>query len=292
MYKRVINNIALYDFIRKIPIVKKFFVFNVLQLEKVQSTSLFDNIVSTISNSNGTAKTSYENRFADLDEILLNFIPSGPVTIHDTAVSTGITSLELFSKFKEENEVTMNISDKYSYLYTKVFNTKQVFFDTNKELVFAYENGKLYSSQLTQVFKKSIEGFEGLTGINYENSAIKIWLLNPKVLKAMNENIIQFIEYDLFSSELSDQFDVVRSMNILNTVYFKETELMIALDNIYNSLKTNGIFLVGRTGLDNINRATFYKKSNVGFTSFYKVNNGSEIEYLIDQYNNSKIINS
>jgi len=63
-------------------------------------------------------KRTYRRRFATLDCILAPEIgrrfPNQPVSVHDMAVSSGVTSLELYRLLCASQQVTMRASDYYN----------------------------------------------------------------------------------------------------------------------------------------------------------------------------------
>lgn len=275
---------------RKIPLLNRIFVFDLSKLNEIGDSDLFNQIISTISNTNGTAKTSYRNRFKDLDNMVQLILKEGKVIIHDTAVSTGVTSLELYYKLKHKSDLELYISDKYSVLYKLQESNLTLFFDADKEVAFGYKNGMLLSEQLSDKFKKSKEGFQNIRNTPFDHSTEKIWLLDPEVMKLLNTGELKYLDFDLFNSEPSLKVDMVRSMNILNTIYFEESMIIKALENIHNSLNAGGFLVLGRTGLDGKNKATIYQKNKNSFLQIQQLNEGSEIEYLVDIFNQNRCL--
>ena len=71
-------------------------------------------------------------------------------------------------------------------------------------------------------------------------------------------------------------------MNVLNLIYFSEQQIIFAVKNLLDSLEDDGILLIGRTSLDGINNATFYKKNSNKLYSIKSVYNGYEHDYIIN----------
>jgi len=122
----------------KVPslFLSKFCVFNLLNINKIDDNS---SIISSVSVSNGTAKTTFSNRFEDLNKKILRVVTSKKIKIHDVAVSNGITSLELHQFLNESGiDNTLFFSDKYSQLYYKKENNNIYFYDADGNYNFGY----------------------------------------------------------------------------------------------------------------------------------------------------------
>ena len=90
MIKFVIGNESLYEKLQGIPVLKKFFVFDISKLETIYNRQLFDSIFSSISNPNGTSKTTAISRLKELDKKVVELLPEKPLQVHDMAVSSGL----------------------------------------------------------------------------------------------------------------------------------------------------------------------------------------------------------
>jgi hypothetical protein len=75
--------------------------------------------------------------------------------------------------------------------------------------------------------------------------------------------------------------DVLRTVNILNRSYFTEDELTSAANAAFDSVRTGGLWIVGRTWEDDCsNHATFFLRREDAWQVLGRIGNGSEIEQL------------
>jgi hypothetical protein len=80
----------------------------------------------------------------------------------------------------------------------------------------------------------------------------------------------------------SQACDVLRTMNILNLVYFKEDELRSAANAAFDSVRAGGLWIVGRTWEEDLsNHATFFLRREDAWQVLGRMGNGSEIEQLV-----------
>ncbi|MFZ1704670.1 MAG: hypothetical protein WAT79_10015 [Saprospiraceae bacterium] len=289
MQKLILSKYLDFNKVFNKKIIRNFFVYNLLNLDSIEDNS---SIISTVSVTNGTAKTTYSKRFDDLNEMLLKFIDkNSEVLIHDVAVSNGITSLELFEFLSMKGyKINLHFSDKFTKIFFHKEHNETFFYDVDGNYIFGYIRKILASKYVSNFFfgtkflyslseKKAKEMF------NYQLPTIL--LLHSKVIKASeNNNLFQFIDHDLFNDASPLKYDIIRAVNILNPIYFTENQINKALRLTHSSLQEDGIFLVGRTHIeDGKNHASFYRKSNAGFVLIEHHNAGSEIGKLIENVN-------
>lgn len=281
MIKFVIKNEGLYKQLQSIPFVRKFFVFDLSHLNQVQDDQLFDAIFSSISNPNGTSKTTADKRLKELDEWMLPLIPDRPYRVHDVAVSSGITSLDLYQKLKtQKNCSSFHISDKYAQVRYKGKTIKR-FYDTGGKCMFLYVWGLYAIKQTSWIFFLSKILYD-LFKTPLENYDTEVWLLHPEVVKKIDTKEWVFEDYDVFDTAISERFDLVRCMNLLNPIQFTDNQMKTAIENIKHSLVNNGFLLLGRTTMSsNTHRASLLKKVNNEFVVLKDINGGSELLHLI-----------
>ena len=282
MIKIIINNQ------RNFVYYNKFFVQNLLGLNYIKDNS---SVISDVSVTNGTAKTTYANRFDDLNRKISELITKKSIKIHDVAASNGITSLELYHHLANAGfKPTLFFSDKFSTLYYYSERNKTFFYDTDGQYVFGYTYGMLASKLVSNFFlgcKWLYYISEKYAKSKFNHSLPTTLLLHADVIKTSEKNLnFRYISHDLFQDVQNGAYDLVRAMNILNPIYFSEKQLKYALTLIHQSLGEDGIFLVGRTHIDDgKNHASFYRKSNAGFVLIEHHNTGSEIRKLIENVN-------
>jgi hypothetical protein len=70
-------------------------------------------------------------------------------------------------------------------------------------------------------------------------------------------------------------------MNILNRNYFPVERLVEGANAAFQSLKPGGLWIVGRTLLDETNHVTFFTRTEKKWEAIARIGKGSEIEELI-----------
>jgi chemotaxis methyl-accepting protein methylase len=287
MYKLVTKNIKLLTLFNKYKIFRSIFVFDITFLSMVDDTELYNSVISSYSNNNNTSKFTYPGRFNDINKIIISILSNSKkkYLLHDVAISTGITTYELYNCLKKNNnDFHITGSDLYAEIYYQGNNIKY-FYDKDGSLIQIYFFNIFCSLKITNIFFLSKMLFIILK--RNSNTAINkiIYLFDKNFKDLITNNEIKFISYDLFTNNEKEKtkYDLIRAMNILNLVYFNENEIRFALKKLKNSLNINGILLIGRTNSNGINNATFYKlNDNSNFEILQKVNNGYEFNYLLE----------
>ncbi len=283
MIKIALKNISFLEKISKIPILKYFFILKISEkFNTISSEPVLQKFYTDIYVNNQTSKKTQKNRFPDLNEISLQLIKEqkNPI-IHDVAVSNGISSAEFHDLLKSNNvDSEFCISDKYAEIFVKKGFITKAFTSENK-LLFAYI-GNIFAGDKNIFFPLTVLLYKILTNQKIiDDFDYKLLLLHPEILIKIKTKEINFINYDIFQTEINQKFTFVRVMNILNTGYFTEKQIKTGIENIIKSIKENGILLIGRTNSKNINNASFYKKTNGQLAHFKDVNKGSEIKQFI-----------
>jgi len=285
MIKFALSNYKTLISIRKISkLAVSFFTFNIKYLNTSKNIDYFDEVMLFHKNSNDTFKHTSKNRFKDIDEISLEYIREGDC-IHDIAVSSGITSLELFNKLHKNNiKNQFYISDKYSQL--KIYGNKIVkVYDNESNFLFGYVFN-IYCCKFGQCSK-----FFFLSSVLYEvlrytklTISRDIVLFNPQVMEYINNKKIINLDYDIFNKSHEDMFNFIRCMNIFNKMYFSNDKLLIALKYVKDSMRQDAYLLIGRTLNSNQNIATIYQKKGNNFIFIEDINGGTDIKDIIDNF--------
>ena len=291
MLKIVVNSPKIYSWGSTLPIFKKMLVFNILFLDKIVSPKLFSNVIDQIRMPNGTCKTTIINRFSDLDQalskILVNNPSSSNFVIHDVAISDGITSVDLYNELKKKGlGIDYHSSDNYAELYYGDYLGLNYFIDKDGQIVRISYMGILCDKYLS--WKFGISKLLGIFFLKFLKRKIlvnkkTVLLLSPNYKQLLKKELVHFKVHDVFDkSDLIGFFDVIRCMNILNTLYFTPDEIKVALTNLSLSLKENGLIVIGRTNPKNgLNEATIYEKHGDVFSSLESFNGGCEIDFWI-----------
>jgi hypothetical protein len=261
---------------------------------------------------NGVTKTTYAERFTDLNALSLNYLPKDEVLeINDVAVSSGISTLEWYELLAEKgykvNIIGGDISvDAY---FLKVFGVVSALYEKGY-FPLQFEVGSFrFPVMVVQGILKSLifNLFQGICSLgfafspeakkivfnggaeSYSNAFIKLSkvdLISP-LLKWEENRHIRIIEDDIFkiNPEFTQKFSVLRAANILNLGYFNDQTLMQLLGTLRQRIKPGGLFIVCRTRKsDKLNHATLFRlKENGQFEMLERLREGSEIEHLVLQ---------
>lgn len=281
MVKIVIKNESFMKFIRRYPNLRKLFVFRINHIHNVKNDALRSELYDAIYTENKTAKSTRVKRFEDIDAFSLKYLAADRNTVHDIAVSNGVTSVELFNAINRCGKNTeFYISDKYNtyYMAGKIITR---IYGSDKKLICGYFAFLLADCHVNSIFFLSHLLFHVLKIFPVPGQLYKISLLDRKTVAYIEQGIIREIDYDVFSTMIEDTFTFVRCMNLLQIPYFDEEHISIALKNIKFSLRDSGIFQIGRTLQNGTNNVSFYRKLDDKFILIEHVNRGYENNALV-----------
>ena len=252
-------------------------------------------------------KLTYGNRFEEFD-ILVNEVIERHyknekyfLKIHDAAVSDGRTSVEWYDALEKQKLLfSLTASDLCTELKLFKKGKIQVIFDSSGRLLqvvippFVFTDQKnehrfyLINKALSYFFFKKFRNLD--TGTNQFHGfqeSILSQICTKGILYSQTKNNFKFIFHDLFYP-MAEKYDVIRVMNVLQQAYFTDNEHTRILKNIYNSLNENSLFITGSNDVmkSPIN-AGIYTRKGSGFLLIKKINSGSRIHDLIQNFNES-----
>lgn len=118
-------------------------------------------------------------------------------------------------------------------------------------------------------------------------TASRISLVHPRVHRLQAQGaafaVIRHSVFEVFP----EPCDVIRSMNIFIRRYFDDATIERGIATVFDSLHEGGIWIVGRTTEEKHptrNRASVFQKTGAGFRQLRQLNAGSEIDGLIQQW--------
>ena len=101
MLKLALKDEDLFKRYAKHPILGRFAVFRIDCFQNLRDPLLASRLIQNIWTSDGTSKQTAPGRFRDLDSLVVNCLTEELNSIHDVAVSSGITSVELYSYMRK-----------------------------------------------------------------------------------------------------------------------------------------------------------------------------------------------
>jgi len=275
------KNIRFLNWVYEFPVLKYFFVVHIDRLRAIDSEKIIENFFRFLYVTDGPSKQTKQGRFATLNENAAKYLHDGEIKVHDVGVSNGITSLELNQYLaKMGKNAKLTISDKFSRFTVKKGRVTKVY-DADNNLMFGYIFGAVASKNM-KTFFISKWLFSMLERFSDGKDIYTISLFHPMVMNAIEANELKEIEYDIFTSKNACEYDFVRCMNVLNLGYFGSEMNVVGLRNLVDSLKENGLLLVGRTSQNGEQNATFYRKEQDRLKVLEHINAGTEIQHLAE----------
>jgi hypothetical protein len=263
---------------------------------------MFEQISLTFRTSNGTYRTSCRKRFQDVDSVSNRIIkecfePDYQLHIQDRAASHALTSCEwaeqLFSSFPnmqfEASDglidlVRISFPEGETYIaepdgqLLQYFKPPFVVGLSHREPR-RYPLNSLIAANAKRRFRRFTNSERWMeTGGGNNCRVEKISCVHPRARSmARKERRFCICRRSVFDS--TPGVDVLRTMNILNKIYFTPDQLISGAEAAFNSLKPGGIWIVGRTlEEDRTNHVTFLRRRDEDWEILARIGTGSEME--------------
>jgi hypothetical protein len=267
--------------------------------------SMFEDLCFRLRTSNGTFRTSFPQRFVDLDAAALRwmselFAPEAPIQIQDRAASHCLTSYDWAQRiFATYSQAEFEASDLVLCLYELSLASGETYIvEPGGEplqyirppfvLSVRHREPRRYPLNLW-LGVRARKRFARLAlpqgwmqsdaGPGYR--VRRISCVHPRAA-ALAAGDPRFRVRTRSVFEITPQAcDVLRTMNILNRAYFTEDELASAANAVFESVRVSGLWIVGRTLEEDFsNHATFFLRREDSWQVLGRIGNGSEIEQL------------
>jgi hypothetical protein len=262
----------------------------------------FEDISFTMRTSRGTYRTTFRNRFQDVDAAAMKWMEQfyatdSEVAIQDRAVSHGLTSWEwadlTFQTFPrarfEGSDILLEVIELSrggeAYIVepdgSPLQYVKPPFAVSLAQAEsWRYPVNRLVALQARRRFAKLDLGRNWMETAQERGWQIRrISCIHPlaRELSRRNPNF-QFRLRDAFD-EASSPCDVLRTMNIFNRSYFVAKDLARGASAVFGSLRPGGIWIVGRTWEhDFSNHASLLRRSERGWELLERIGTGWEME--------------
>jgi hypothetical protein len=252
-------------------------------IARLKNTRIRDYVYSRLFTSGGTSKQTAAGRFEDLDAIIVSLAHRDQLNVvHDIAVSSGVTSLELLSALRGSGlSVSLHISDKYAN-YVAAGRRLVSIIDADGALVEMYLYGVLAKRDVSKYFVVTRCLYWLLANVARHTPKKPFVLFDPEVIEHIESGSIRHINYDVFETSMKSAFTFVRCMNLLNLDRFSASAVADALRNIVESLRIGGVLQIGRTMSDGAHMVGFYLKTDRGLRLLREVGNGTELRGLLE----------
>jgi hypothetical protein len=275
---------------------------------------IFEDVSFTLRTSNGTFRTTFRNRFEDVDKIALQWLgklysPGSSFVVQDRAVSHGLTSKEFAERiFEHFPNAVFEASDLLLGL-VELSVDGEVYIAERSGTPLQYIKAPfvvpLYHPESRRYpwnrwvagkARRRLGHLNLPTGWSATQNTKPQRILAPHgadlqvryipcihpeavALTRKNPNF-QFCERSVFDAT-PGTCHVLRTMNIFNRDYFSEQQLTEGVSAAFQSLPPGGLWIVGRTLEEKFtNHATFFRRNEQGFEILERIGSGSEMEAL------------
>ena len=288
-----------------------------LAKEECTRPELYDEVVRRVKLPNGTWRQTASGRLAQLDEALLTLLerqktPGTRLSVLDLAVSTGVTSVELFHKLRARYDVEFTASDLFRDLYAVSSRRSRwaIVMDANlQELQYVVGRfvlpAQLSESSLYPV-NRMIKSLTRRLALPAAREALRSAIpaaarssfFEPCVVGDFEVRRLPFMSFEClrlreqstgFQFEVIDlcqpiaaRADVVRAMNIVTPENFDPETARAAIANCIGAVRCGGMLLMGHSkGLasDNVH-GTIYQVVNGRVNIVQRLNGGCPFESL------------
>lgn len=261
-------------------------------------------ILHQFTDSRRAFKRTYARRFPAFDSVVSDRIAAqwpgkSDLSVHDAGVSDARTAVDFFNV----------LSGRFSGLsYTAS--------DYNPRLI-VVEKGRLkltlgHTGQVLEicwppfVFNKMVRDSYKYYPLNHlVHAFVQFFLVRP-LLRAYREGRVQGREFFLFApralqlaandprftllqhdllSPFPAQYDVIRTMNVLNLSYFSDDEFRRIARNIHGALSDGGLFVMGSNDDAGTEvQGGIYRRTETGFEEIWRSGTGAPArEYFVDK---------
>lgn len=278
---------------------------------------VFEKVILSVQLSSGVFRTTFRNRFADIEETIQQilreyFNREQALNVQDWAASDILASKEWADLLlKDFPQAKLTASDYILYLIEASRHEHEYFiFEpdgtplqyirapfvlplTHKESLVYPVNMLLRQiclsrlSLLSEAVRtlKWQDIFDNKLQERYGWELKKLLLIHPE---AMNFNYqeprFNICFHDVFTP-LAEPCHVLRTMNIYNHCYFPEERLQKGFQAVMASLVEGGIWIVGKTFMvDHKNHVSIYRKENNRLRLIETIGNGFECKEFLSNY--------
>jgi hypothetical protein len=218
-------------------------------------------ILNRFNSDRNVIKRTYSNRFNNFDDSSIEQISTqkyNSISILDIGISDGRASIyflrQSIDHLKEFSYTGSDIQIRY-YMYRRDSKSKSyLIVDADSKIIelvcppFVWNTSRVESS--FYFINNCIKGlYLKMAKVRFRNGEYnlqkEIEIVHPdfKALLKMKDTF-SIRNYNVFN-RISEEYTIIRAMNLLHGGYFSDYQLSQILENIYNGLTENGIFIEG-----------------------------------------------
>lgn len=266
---------------------------------------VFEDISVTLRTSNGTFRTSFRNRFEDVDlaslRLMSQHFPSdSAIRVEDRAVSHGLTSCEWAKRLLPVfPAATIEASDLMLQLLELSVKRGETFITELDGTPLQYIRppfvvSVLHAESWRNPMRRLIafHGKKRFSRLKLPNGwtdrpqgsawrVVPIPYIHPEAAAlARTDTRFRFCRRSVFE-RTQQTCHAIRTMNIFNRSYFSDERLAEGYRAIFDSLQPGGIWAVGRTLEEDLsNHATFFHRREHDWEVLDRVGSGWEMEEM------------
>lgn len=282
-----------------------------------KSVKLFEFVTRDLQLSSGIYRTTYPNRFPDVNaaanRIIRETFSDAPIEVHDWAASDCLASAEWAESLWEispsarlvASDIFLNLIEATRSDGTEAYILepdgaplqyirrpfvlslqKRIppYYPVNR---FLAARARRASAGVQEVLRRcQWPESDDLAALNLPPWTLqRISLVHPTARLLRTQNPQFEIRTHSVFTPLPHPAHVIRTMNIFNPAYFEEPSLKQGIRTVFDSLVDGGIWVVGRTTEETQpprNRASIFRKG-AGFSLLSQIHDGSEIQDLVLQ---------
>jgi hypothetical protein len=266
---------------------------------------VFEDVSFTLRTSNGTFRTSFRNRFRDVDAPAIRRMQElwpadALLAVEDRAVSHGLTSCEWAEKlFAAFRAATFEASDLLTNLLELRLETGETYITEPDGTPLQYikppwvvsvrERESWRNPLLRAVAARARKRFERLSlpagwvetagGAGFR--VRRISCIHPEAVSlSLANKHFQFRKRSVFD-RTTEPVHVIRTMNIFNNAYFSEERLREGAAAVFDSIQAGGLWIVGRTLEEDLsNHVSILRRRDINWEILDRVGAGWEMEHL------------
>jgi hypothetical protein len=277
----------------------------------------FETVIQTVAFSSGITRTTYPNRFQDLDRVVETvlgrvFSRDQSIVMHDMAASDCMLSMhwamQTFARFPGAR---MTASDVFLYLVEAVSRSGETYIlepdgtpiqYTRAPFVIPLQSRehsayianavmRSWARRHTRAVQSHAASVEWATLPDYRVVKIGCWsfqqipLVHPAALSFAENGRFRIAYIDALCAQ-PWKCDVIRAMNLYQPHRLRFEEIQRGIRAALYALNDGGIFIAGRTIENGTQRndATVFQKSGGSVRVMERLGNGFEFEDLATQY--------
>lgn len=235
-----------------------------------------------------TVKTTKQNRMEKITEYTIDLLKRNfdtSINICDFGISSGQTTYDLYKKCNNIGLLkTLYGFDRQIYASMLCLGKFIFLFSKENDLMF----GEYDKHALRTIYFYPLKKVDQLLLFFLKKFLKKSFEIDVIINELKEKNDLYYSEENIFNinKKYHNKFEFIRVSNLLNKVYFSDRDIIIALINIKNILREDGILLINRTNSNDVDNGTFFIKKNNKLEVIEDFNNGSEVKELIKKLDN------